>query len=298
MIGRLDRLLTVYALRPFCPTNVNSHGVPILMYHSISEEDTHRRPYYRTSTPQNIFAAHLDFLRRSGYESVRLSGLSRSLKERRPDRKIVVITFDDGYRDFLTDAFPVLSEYGYSATMFLPTAYIGDQRKSFGDRECLTWSEVRNLDNAGIEFGSHTVTHPRLTTLSVAAVRAELEFSKKTIEDYLGKEVNTFAYPFAFPQTQTTFVQTLRDLLQGAGYREGVCTSIGLASLTSNPLFLERLPANGSDDPRFFAAKLSGAYNWMGSAQRIVKRVSSVRARSFLSSSQSQLRNGITDRHE
>jgi peptidoglycan/xylan/chitin deacetylase (PgdA/CDA1 family) len=271
MTGRLDRLLTLYALRPFCHLNVNSQSVPILMYHSISKEDSYRSPYYRTSTPLKVFASHLAFLRRNGYESVPLSGLADSLKNECLHRKVVVLTFDDGYKDFLTDAFPVLSEYGYSATMFLPTAYIGEERKSFRDRECLTWSEVLKLHDAGIEFGSHTVTHPQLSTLSELAIRGELELSKKTIEDNLGKDVTTFAYPFAFPQADRHFVRMLRNILRDAGYREGVCTAIGMASATSDPFFLERIPVNGSDDPRFFAAKLSGAYNWMGSAQRIRK---------------------------
>ena len=76
--------------------------------------------------------------------------------------RAVVITFDDGFRDFYTAAFPVMQEHQFTATVFLPTAFIGEDRRSFKGAECLTWEEVRRLRRAGVQFGSHTVNHPRL----------------------------------------------------------------------------------------------------------------------------------------
>ena len=76
--------------------------------------------------------------------------------------RLAVITFDDGFRDFLTAAWPSLSEFGFTATVFLPTGSIAGQRATFQDRECLTWDEVRTLRREGITFGSHTVSHPSL----------------------------------------------------------------------------------------------------------------------------------------
>ena len=80
-------------------------------------------------------------------------------------RKPVAITFDDGFQDFYTEAFPVLAQYGFSATMYLPTAFVGNPRRSFKSHPCMTWSEVREAYRAGIEFGSHTVSHPKLVEL-------------------------------------------------------------------------------------------------------------------------------------
>jgi len=272
MIGRLDRLLTLYAMGRLCRRSAASPDIPILMYHSISEEDSGRSAYFQTATPPRVFAEHMALLRRNGYESIHLSDLAEAIKNDGARRRLVVLTFDDGYADFLTGAFPALSEYGYTATMFLPTAHIGEARRSFKDRECLTWTEVRGLSGAGIEFGSHTVTHPQLHDLPERAIREEVGLSKKVIEDELGREISCFAYPFAFPQTDRRFVGMLRSVLQDAGYRQGVCTTIGLVNADSDALFLERIPINGCDDPQLFEAKVYGAYNWMGWAQRVKQR--------------------------
>ena len=70
------------------------------------------------------------------------------------DVKTVVLTFDDGYRDFYTDAFPILASFGYTATVYLPTQHIGEDTLAFNGTACLTWNQVRELEKAGIEFGS------------------------------------------------------------------------------------------------------------------------------------------------
>jgi hypothetical protein len=93
----------------------------------------------------------------------------------RPDRPYVVLTFDDGYRDFSTHAFPILCKYGFSATVFLPTASIGPQPKKFKGKLCLSWKEVKQLFREGVAFGSHTVSHAKLTTLN----KDQVEFEPK-----------------------------------------------------------------------------------------------------------------------
>ena len=99
----------------------------------------------------------------------------------------------------------MLQQYGFGATVFLPTAYIGEQSIQFKGADCLTWREVRELNDHGIVFGSHTVTHPQLRELSRAALAEELAKSKQTIEEKLGCGVESFAYPYAFPQTDSDF---------------------------------------------------------------------------------------------
>ena len=188
-----------------------------------------------------------------------------------PAEKLVGITFDDGYQDFHTIAFPILSRYGYSATVFLPTAYIGEPSRQFKGAECLTWSQVRELRKAGVEFGSHTVTHPQLRGVSTEQMRMEVGRSKDDIEEKLGERVEAFAYPYAFPETDAAFVATLRSALQDSGYRSGVTTAIGRAATLDNAFFMRRLPVNSQDDPGLFQAKLEGGYDWLHGLQLISK---------------------------
>ena len=181
--------------------------------------------------------------------------------------KLVAITFDDGYLDFYTNAFPILNHYGYSATVFLPTDYIGQATRQFKGTECLTWTQVRELRKAGIEFGSHTVTHPQLRSVTTEQMRTEVGRSKDEIQQQLGEPAETFAYPYAFPETDRTFVETLRRALQENEYRSGVTTIIGRAAASDNPLFMRRLPVNSADDPLLFQAKLEGGYDWLRTVQ-------------------------------
>jgi len=153
----------------------------------------------------------------------------------------------------------------------LPTAYIGRERRKFQDRPTLTWAEVRELSQYGIVFGSHTVTHPQLWDLSGPAIEAELRQSKATIEQELGRAVNTFAYPFAFPETDTTFRNHLAESLALAGYQYGVCTIVGRVDASRSRLFMKRLPVNSADDIKLLEAKLNGAYDWIGRVQGYVK---------------------------
>jgi peptidoglycan/xylan/chitin deacetylase (PgdA/CDA1 family) len=186
--------------------------------------------------------------------------------------RAVVLTFDDGLRDFVLHAWPVLSDCGFTATVFLPTAYIGGVRKPFKRRPCMTWEEVRELRNCGIQVGAHTVNHLELYRLPWEVLRSELGDSRTQIEQELQEPVRVFAYPYAFPQEDRRFVEGLRIELLRAGYKAAVTTVIGRASAGSDPLCLERLPINDCDDPALFSSKLSGAYDWVGGLQAAFRR--------------------------
>jgi peptidoglycan/xylan/chitin deacetylase (PgdA/CDA1 family) len=213
----------------------------------------------------------MTFLRQAGYEALSLKdGLERFRLNK--TEKLVVITFDDGFRDFLTHAFPVLRRQGFGATVFLPTAFIGHQPREFKARPCLTWDQARELQKAGIEFGSHTVNHPTLYELGFEQIRAELEQSKAVMENELGSRVFSFAYPYAFPSADRRFVGEFTEMLKAVGYECAVTTRIGRVSAQDNPFTLRRLPINSADDGAMFRAKLDGAYDWLAWPQETIKR--------------------------
>jgi peptidoglycan/xylan/chitin deacetylase (PgdA/CDA1 family) len=270
---RADRAASLYLFHPLTRfLRRKRQAIPILMYHQVPQVDrctTH--PYYCTSTVVNVFEQQIRFLHENQYRAVNLAEAYRCVQTGDPDEKLVAITFDDGYRDFYTNAFPILDRYGYSATVYLPTAYIGDVSRQFQGLDCLTWSEVRELRQAGVEFGSHTVTHPQLRDVSAEQLRSELSRSKDDIQQKLGERVETFGYPYAFPQTDRGFVERLRGTLEESGYRSGVTTVIGRLERSDNPLFMSRLPVNAHDDLEFFRGKLDGAYDWLRRMQYVAK---------------------------
>lgn len=273
---RLDRAGTLYLAAPLLRVLPGRSGrIPILMYHSVADEDESAlQPYYWIAITPALFLQQMTWLHDQGYRTVNLASAMEQLQANGSSPgKTVVITFDDGYRNFCQHAWPALERFGFTATMFLPTAAIGDQPQIFNKRECMTWGEVRELQRRGIYFGSHTVTHPQLHDLKPDRIREEIVQSRRSIEDKIGCAVDTFAYPYAFPQTDEPFKDTLRKILEESGYRYGVCTQIGRATAASDPLFLERLPVNGSDDTALLAAKMAGAYDWVGGLQSVVKRV-------------------------
>ena len=278
---RTDRIATLYCVRPLRSVlaTSNPHRLPILMYHSISQNgDNSIHPYFVTETSPKVFESQMQYLHDNGYSTLSLDDVVKLLKSAAPpSRKYVAITFDDGYRNFYTDAFPTLSRFGFRSTVFLPTAYINHHPRTFKGRDCLTWPEVRELQRAGVCFGSHTVNHPQLRLEPASNVEFELRASKETIENELGNPISSFAYPYAFPEEDREFTRRLCDLLRACGYQNGVSTIIGSVHSLEEEFFLKRLPANSWDDIELFRAKLEGNYDWLYPLQFLTKWIKSGR---------------------
>ncbi len=145
----------------------------------------------------------MKFLSEAGYKVVSLNELVNSLSDEKTfSPKTVALTFDDGFQNFYAAAFPVLEQYDFKATVFLVTDCCGkyndwaDNPPNLPRSKMLAWSEIKELNKYGIEFGSHTRTHPDLTQISIAQATGEIVESKAIIEDLLGCTVTTFAYPY------------------------------------------------------------------------------------------------------
>jgi peptidoglycan/xylan/chitin deacetylase (PgdA/CDA1 family) len=282
---RLDRFISVNLVHPVRhavsqlgpsaqPSPRSGGAIPVLMYHSISDEpEPGVSPYYRTTTSPVVFRRQIEYLAEQGYRTMDLDAVVALIREKTPlPDKTIAITFDDGFRNFYLHALPVLQQYGFTASVFLPTSFIHDQRRSFKAKECLTWREVRELRRHDIRFGSHTVTHPELVELSWKEIDYELSASKQELEQRLGEPVTTFAYPYAFPQTDQEYVRTFTNILARAGYTCCATTEIGRLKPEADPYRLKRLPVNSLDDTALFAAKLKGSYDWLAGPQAFVKR--------------------------
>jgi peptidoglycan/xylan/chitin deacetylase (PgdA/CDA1 family) len=272
---RFDRAISVRLVHPVSRV-LNGHRavrVPILMYHGIRSEVGDRHPYFETNTRPELFAQHMKYLRENGYATVDLNEAMEAIMTGRNGQKRVVITFDDGFRDFYTHAFPILAESGLRATVFVVSGWTNDKRISIEGKDYLTWKEVREMYSYGIRIGSHTVTHPELYKLAPRDVEFQVRQSKETIEDALGEPIRSFSYPYAFPEHDSKFVERLKELLQTHGYENGVSTILGTASTDHDWFFLPRLPVNSFDDLRFFRAKLEGGYDWLHAAQKAYKKI-------------------------
>jgi peptidoglycan/xylan/chitin deacetylase (PgdA/CDA1 family) len=271
---RLDRLVTVYLSHPLARLlgSQDRSRVPILMYHSISDNlFGMSHPYFHINTLPEVFSQQMRWLRNAGYRSIDLKQACTGLEAGTDLSKTIVITFDDGYRDFYTDALPILKQCGFTATLFLATDRIHHAPARIEGADYLTWSDVRELHAEGMRFGSHTVSHPDLRSLGPEQIEYELGHSKEVLEEQLGVSIDAFSYPFGFPEEDKNFTRFLEDVLSNLGFDYGVSTILGRASRRSNRFFLPRLPVNSCDDPSLFRAKLEGGYDWLHWPQLLKK---------------------------
>lgn len=274
---RLDRAISMSLLRPFGHLRSFGSGVriPILMYHSISDEIGSRHPYYETNTSPRVFRQQMDYLHQNGYSTIAPEDAVHALNSNTALAKSVVLTFDDGYHDFYTEAWPILREYKMKATIFIVTGFTSDG-SSFKGKDCLSWNQLKELHSAGIDVGSHTESHPELRFMNPVQINGEIGRSKQTIEQRIGAPVRSFSYPYAFPESNPWLRSFLRQTLEKHAYENGVSTILGTARRSSDRFFLPRIPVNTWDDLAFFEAKLNGAYDWLHFPQSLLK---SARAR-------------------
>lgn len=202
--------------------------VPILAWHSVGvTADDY-------TVPEAAFARQLEWIEQQGFHSTTLADLHGV---RRP----IVLTFDDGKEDALRLVLPLLKKHGMRASFFVITGMVGQPGY-------LTWDGVRALDRAGMEIGSHTVDHQRLSDLPDDRVRFELVESRRELEKQLGHPVEALAYPYN--SVRSRVVRAARE----AGYRVAVS---GRVHGSAEALNLARISVTGFTDlPRAVAESL------------------------------------------
>ena len=174
-------------------------SIAILMYHNISPRPPEGLVPW-LYVPPALFTSHMRILRRLGYRGLSMQQAMPYLQGRRSGR-VVAITFDDGYVDNLDNALPVLVEFGFSATCYVVSDCIGtynqwDATDIKARKPLMNAGQLRQWTGAGMEIGSHTCRHPRLTQCSNDALDRELRQSRGDIEQLLGGPVSHFCYPY------------------------------------------------------------------------------------------------------
>lgn len=184
----------------------------ILLYHRVVQRRDAEDPLAVTV---DTFERHMRFLKGRNLLAVGLGELGCPHTETPPGERPVGLTFDDGYRDFLLHAYPVLERLGFSATVFVVTSRVGDRADWTGFEHgwpLLDWGAIRDLCAVGVEFGSHTRTHPRLDRLSHDRLRDEIRGSKEDLEQRIGQAVNWLSYPYGISTAR------VRRVTRQAGY--------------------------------------------------------------------------------
>lgn len=217
-----------------------SNGVPILMYHQIGSGPND------LYLPREEFAAQMRYLAENGFHTITLEQLHAAMSggSGLPPHP-VVLTFDDDSAGHYRTVFPLLAAHGFTAVFFIDTVGVGKPGR-------LTWDQLREMQAAGMQIGSHTETHVDLPGIGGRRLAAETTGARTRLEKELGVPVADFSYPSGHYDKQT-----LRAVA-GAGYRDAVTTHHGRVTPGRDPFQWPRVRINGSDTLREFAAKVGG----------------------------------------
>lgn len=224
--------------RPITPVEI-----PVLNYHKVDN-----LPLALSITPAE-FDRQMSYLYHHGYHTITPGQLLSYLQKGQPlPEKPVLITFDDGYVDNYSNAFPIMKKYGFTAIIFLVTNDVGR------DPRYVTWQQAREMQQAGFLFGSHTVHHRELTKITTEQALQELRQSRHDLIEHLGQAPLFLAYPGGY------YDLSVEHLARQAGYRAAFTVRFGVVDQDSDVYALERIPLFQSRHTfRSFLFRFNGA---------------------------------------
>ena len=244
----------------------NRKRVTILCYHSVSKRtEPHPTDVDSLHLTEQRFQQHLDYLQ-SHHTIISLGEFLRARRENRPfPPGAVVLTFEDGFRNFYSVVAPILLARQIPATCFIITSPDFTKEVSNCDKEwdltdddCfLAWDEIRELSSHGIEFGSHTSTHVPLSCVSLNEARIELKDSLNTLVEKVGGSAVAVSYPHGDTS------ESVNLLAEAVGYSCALTTALGPNDAECDLFSLRRTVIPGDDDVPSFAARVSGlTWRW------------------------------------
>lgn len=246
-----------------------------LCYHSVTGAARAIPHELKIHTPLVLFAAHLDYLQRHCH----VISLGEYLAARRHGRRLpdrsVVLTFDDGTRNFLTVVAPVLTARRLPAAAFIITNHAAERNghrlgrawTPTDDHTDLSWPEIRSLSRVpGIEIGSHSHTHPDLTQTTPEEAEREMRDSLRAVVENTGCTRPAFAYPHGKASAE------VRAMAQALGYSCALTGELGGNDPDADLFDLRRVVIAGDDDPATFAARVSGVTWWYDRARTFCRK--------------------------
>jgi len=230
----------------------------VLMYHNIGIPPPGAALRSLYVSPR-MFRFQMWYLKAAGFRVVPLGEILSFMNGTGAGGKVVALTFDDGFHDFYENAWPVLKRYGYPSTVFLVSDLVG--RENVWDstdlgvtKKLLDWDHIKELNDAGVLFGSHTKTHPFLTKLPDSEMKNEVHGSKTTLEERLGKSVDFFCYPYG------DYDERVIAAVKDAGYAGAITTKRGLIHQGDDAFSMRRSFIRLNTHPFSFLWKLHSRY--------------------------------------
>jgi peptidoglycan/xylan/chitin deacetylase (PgdA/CDA1 family) len=221
--------------------------VPILLYHSVSDTPSPESAPFAV-TPAD-FAAHMNAVvtRVSEYMDARESNTLAG-------RRIALITFDDGYLDFIQNALPILTKHKLPSTMYITTGWMNgiDSKEAGPSDPMMHMSQLNELQRSNVEIGAHSHAHLQMDTLGSAASRDEVRRPKELLEDTIGAPVRTFAYPHGYSSSR------VRKQVAQAGYTSATSVRNAMSPADDDPFRLARLMLMSNTTPTTVESWLDG----------------------------------------
>jgi peptidoglycan/xylan/chitin deacetylase (PgdA/CDA1 family) len=232
--------------------------LPVLLYHSISDKASPE--VARFAIAPRVFDEHMRHLAEEGYSSMTVTEflpvlLARGAGSEALPERPVLVTFDDGFRDFLTDAVPIMQRHGIASTLYATTGFLGDGGAPGTNRsgdEMLSWRELAEVARQGVEVGGHTHSHPMLDTLPHPTARDEITRCKALIEQHTGAAVASFAYPHGYSSPW------VRRAVAEAGYTSACAVKNAMSHTGDDRFAIARLMLETTHTRDDFLRMLSG----------------------------------------
>ncbi|MFN4349912.1 MAG: polysaccharide deacetylase family protein [Hylemonella sp.] len=232
-------------------------NIPILMYHQIDAPPKRGTPLRGLIVAPSSFAWQMRMLRLFGYQGLSMRELEPYLNGEKRG-KVVGITFDDGYQNNVKHALPVLIKNGFTATCYGVSSMIGGSniwdRGLVAEKPLMTLTDWRIWRDAGMDIGSHTQTHAKLTELPPDRAREQVVQSKNELEQAVGCEVRHFCYPYGWYGAEH------QEMARQAGYATATTTRRGRVHPGDDPYTLRRIMVARATNPLQFAAKIMTRY--------------------------------------